>query len=213
AEVALAAAEAQRQRDELQEELTVARAQVEREADAALDVDVLEASLNAARRVQAREEQALQLREERDRLAARVARLRQELGVAVTDEELRARIPSEQLVEEGERELQALRVDERRLVERRAEERSRLDRAQAALAAQARAGEVPSEAQLAELRAARDASFEQLGAILGDAEAVRRWSEELVQRIAAADRIADRLRLEAHRVSEREQLLQQEESA
>src|SRR5690606_12282516 len=106
AEVALAAAEAQRQRDELQEELTVARAQVEREADAALDVDVLEASLNAARRVQAREEQALQLREERDRLAARVARLRQELGVAVTDEELRARIPSEQLVEEGERELQ-----------------------------------------------------------------------------------------------------------
>lgn len=213
AEVALVAVEARRQRDELQEELAVARALVEREESTELDVDALEASLNAARRVQARAEQAVQLREERDRLEARAARLRKELGVTVADVELRARIPSEPLVEEGERELQALGVEERRLLERRAEEQARLDRAQAALTAQARAGEVPSEALLAELRAARDAAFEQLSAIVEDAAAVRRWSEELVQRIGAADRVADRLRLEAHRVSEREQHLQLEESA
>lgn len=213
AEVTVAAVEARRRRDDLEEELAAAHGLSREEESSDLDVDSLEVALGAARHAQARGAQGAQVGEERERLAARATRLRQELGVTASDDELRAGAPSEALVEEAVRELQALRAEERRLLEARAEQRTRLDRARAALAAQDRAGEIPSEALLAELRTARDGAFEHLVTIAGDATEVLRWGEELTQRIDAADRVADRLRLEAHRVSEREQHLELEESA
>lgn len=212
AQLELAASEAARQLDELGREQADLVAS-SKTVDSAVDVDALEVALGRARRTLARVERAEGLREELEQLRRRSERLGAGLPVSRSGTELLAALPSEGDALEAQREADALDRALRRLRDAKSEQQARHDEAAAALRAQDLAGALPSEARLAELRQRRDDVIAGLEDVLDEPAAVRRWAEELVAAVADVDQIADRLRLEAHRVSERDKQLAAREGA
>lgn len=212
AQLELAVRETKRQLDDMQGEHAVVLTS-SRDAAQAGDVDALELAVSRGRQVLAQLVRKDALLSEREHLAAKAARRRSELGTRTAAAELVEKLPTEVETTQAQSEAEALCASTRRLAEAREEQQSRYDQAAAVLVAQERAGEVPSEARLAELRQRRDEHFDGLGAAGAEPTAVRLWAEELLARIAEADHAADRLRLEAHRVSEREKQLSARETA
>ncbi len=212
AQLELAASEATRQLNELRRDRTEGEAAAEA-LPPQVDVDALEVGLGRARQAHARSERAGALRQELAQLHERAERLAREVRVSLRGAELLAALPAEGEVLQARKEAEALEVASRRLQESRSEQQARHDEAIAALRAQDLAGEVPSEAKLAELRRQRDELMARLEPILERPADIRRWAEQLTALIGDVDHVADRLRLEAHRVSERDKHLQVREAA
>lgn len=211
AQLELAAREAERQLEELTRQHAVQTAATPQTSEDA-NLEDLEAALARARRALDRSGRQEALRADVARLEREAGRLRQELGLTASFEALREALPTVAEVRSARAEAESLTATILRLTESAREQRARYERAEAALAAQDLAGEVPSEARLAELRRERDALLEKLSE-LSDLADLRRSLDELGGHIAAADRAADRLRLEAHRLSEREKHLGARETA
>lgn len=162
----------------------------------------LELALGNARRAERDEERLGSLEQERSKLEARTRRLRAELGTSSPAVDIVRALPGARELARARAEHAALRAELRRVGEARAAQKARLDGALAGIGALASLGDVPTEARLADARGARDAVHAQLVAAADAPDDVRRRAQELWQREQEADRIADRLRLEAHRVSE-----------
>lgn len=212
AQLELAAVEARRQLEELHR----ARAEAsgaEPRGDDLLDVEAMELAVGQARQVVAGLARQESLAVEIEQLAGRAARLRRQLDLCLDLPVDAAHLPAEAEVHAGQREAEALEANLARWADARRGVEARLEQALAALAAQDLAGEVPSEARLAELRQVRDSWLLEAPREAATPDALRAWSEELARRMAVADHAADRLRLEAHRVSEREKHLGAREAA
>jgi uncharacterized protein YhaN len=130
----------------------------------------------------------------------------------------RASLPHEQRVSEFEQQFLELAESARRLSERRTEALAELERNRRDREALALSGAPPSEAELSEVRATRQACFRELGALfaLSAAEPLPASAGELFERAQLlteqADRLADRLRWEAQRVAEQARLQAEHES-
>lgn len=212
AQLELAVLEAQRQLDDLRREQATLSSAVAG-MDAPPDVDALELAVGRARHVVAGLAREESLTRDMEQLEARIARLRRQLELRSELPAEGAALPTEGEVQTAQREAEALEAHLARWTEARRAAEVRWEQAQAALAAQDLAGEVPSEARLAELRRERDACLADGPQPSSGDEGARAFAEELARRIAAADHAADRLRLEAHRVSEREKYLGEREAA
>ena len=138
---------------------------------------------------------------ERLRLAARTESLRAELGVTAPHVELVHRLPSAREVERARAEHDALRASARRIVEQRADEKARAEEAEARIHALEAGGDVQTEERLGDVRRGRDDAHVRLVQSEEDESAVSSLAQELAAREQDDARIADRLRLEAHRVS------------
>ncbi len=161
----------------------------------------LERALGAARHVQAERGRRDTLERERLRVRARVVALQGELRVELTLSTLTQCLPPLREVERARADYVARRSEVRRIAEQRAAEETRIVEAEARIVALEAAGEVPTEVRLAEARRARDEVLERLVQVAENPDAVRSAARELSAREQESDRVADRLRTEAHRVS------------
>jgi uncharacterized protein YhaN len=186
---------------EVSRELEGLRAALE-SAPHAQGLEGLELALGNARRAERDEERLASRDLEERKLRAKVERLRTELGTSAPLSELVCSLPTAREVERARAEHASLLTELRRVAKARAEQKTRLDGALAGIGALASLGEVPTEARLADARKTRDEAHSLVVAAADVPEEVRSRALELASREQEADRIADRLRLEAHRVSE-----------
>ncbi len=186
---------------EVSRELDGLRAALET-APHAEGLEGLELALGNARRAERDEERLASRDLEERKLRAKVDRLRTELGTSAPHAELVRSLPTAREVERARAEHASLLTELRRVAKARAEQKTRLDGALAGIGALASLGEVPTEARLADARKSRDEAHALVVAAAAVPDEVRSRAIELAQREQEADRVADRLRLEAHRVSE-----------
>jgi uncharacterized protein YhaN len=186
---------------EVRRDLDAARATLASELEPQ-GIEGLELALGRARRAEHELTRREGLARECRRLAKRAESASAELGVLTSHLELVRHLPSAREVESARVEYEAAQTEVRRIALARGDQRARMDEAAARIEALRAGGDVPTEARLGEARRARDDVHARLVAHADDARFVRGTAQELAQREQEADRIADRLRLEAHRVSE-----------
>jgi len=132
-------------------------------------------------------------------------------------------VPSDETLERFDRDLAEAQQAVARLEQQRQEKQEQCDRTRQELEAMALEGAVPTEGELDEARAHRDAGWQLIRAAwLGSATDPDRWAqyvgrpaapedlaEAFTRSVAKADELADRLRREADRVAKRAHLLAQ----
>ncbi len=186
---------------EVRRDLDAARAALASEPEPQ-GIEGLELALGRGRRAEHELNRREGLARECRRLAKRTDSASAELGISIPHLELVRLLPSAREVESARVEYEAAQTEVRRIALARRDQSARIDEATARIEALRAGGDVPTEARLGEARRARDEVHARLVAHVDDALFVRGAAQELAQRELEADRIADRLRLEAHRVSE-----------